>query len=97
MDAAASKQVVLGPVSPKHVSDAFFERHAGGAPQTGPCARPRRYVGAAPQEEDSEPFEEKMKRLTAGWREQQAEAARPDAAIAADLAEPGFGRFLING
>ena len=33
-----------------------------------------RYVGAAPQEDDGEPFEEKMAMLTAQWREQQAEA-----------------------
>ena len=36
-----------------------------------------RYVGAAPQEDDGEPFEEKMARLSAQWREQQAEAAKP--------------------
>ena len=35
---------------------------------------PGRYVGVAPQEDDGEPFEEKMARLTAEWREQQAEA-----------------------
>ncbi len=37
-----------------------------------------------------EPFEQKMKRLTATLREQQAEAARLDAAIAANLKELGF-------
>ena len=57
----------------------------------GHVLTPGRYVGAAPQEEDSEPFAEKMKRLTAQWREQQAEAARLDAAIAANLEELGFG------
>lgn len=38
-----------------------------------------------------EPFEEKMKRLTATLREQQAEAAKLDAAIAANLKELGYG------
>ncbi len=35
---------------------------------------PGRYVGTEVKEEDTEPFEEKMKRLVAKWREQQAEA-----------------------
>ncbi len=52
---------------------------------------PGRYVGAEPQEDDGEPFEEKMARLTKQWREQQAEAARLDAAIDANLKALGFG------
>jgi type I restriction enzyme M protein len=52
---------------------------------------PGRYVGAAEQEEDDEPFDEKMKRLVAQLREQQAEAAKLDAAIAANLKELGYG------
>ena len=40
----------------------------------GHVLTPGRYVGAAPQEDDGEPFEEKMTRLSAQWREQQAEA-----------------------
>ena len=52
---------------------------------------PGRYVGVEPQEEDLEPFEEKMKRLTAQWREQQAEARNLDTAIEANLAALGFG------
>lgn len=51
---------------------------------------PGRYVGAAPTEDDGELFEEKMQRLTAQWREQQAEAARLDAAIEANLKALGF-------
>jgi type I restriction enzyme M protein len=51
---------------------------------------PGRYVGAAPQEEDDEPFEEKMQRLVAEWQGQQAEAAELDAAIARNLAWLGF-------
>ena len=49
-----------------------------------------RYVGAEPQEDDGEPFEEKMARLTRQWREQQAEARRLDAAIEENLARLGF-------
>ena len=52
---------------------------------------PGRYVGAAPQEDDGEPFEQKMARLTAQWRRQQAEARRLDAAIEENLARLGFG------
>ena len=51
---------------------------------------PGRYVGAAPQEDDGEPFEEKMARLTTQWREQQAEAQRLDDEIAANLERLGF-------
>ncbi|MGB9671251.1 MAG: type I restriction-modification system subunit M [Halothiobacillaceae bacterium] len=51
---------------------------------------PGRYVGAAQQEDDGEPFEEKMARLTAQWREQRMEAAKLDAAIEANLKALGF-------
>jgi type I restriction enzyme M protein len=40
---------------------------------------------------DGEPFEDKLKRTTAALREQQAEAAKLDAAIAANLTELGYG------
>ncbi|MBP8276223.1 MAG: SAM-dependent DNA methyltransferase [Propionivibrio sp.] len=56
----------------------------------GHVLTPGRYVGAAAQDDDDEPFEEKMRRLTAQWREQQAEAARLDAAIADNLKALGF-------
>ena len=56
----------------------------------GHVLTPGRYVGAEPQEDDGEPFEEKMARLTRQWREQQAEARRLDAAIAANLVRLGF-------
>ena len=46
---------------------------------------PGRYVGAEPQEDDGEPFGDKMKRLVAQLRQQQAEGARLDAAIADNL------------
>jgi type I restriction enzyme M protein len=52
---------------------------------------PGRYVGAEVQDEDDEPFEEKMARLVAQLREQQAEAQRLDAAIAKNLEELGYG------
>ena len=51
----------------------------------GHARTPGRYVGAEPQPDDGEPFQEKMARLAAQWREQQAEAARQDAAIAENL------------
>ncbi|HWP30894.1 MAG TPA: N-6 DNA methylase, partial [Fimbriimonadales bacterium] len=57
----------------------------------GHVLTPGRYVGAAPQEDDGEPFEEKMQRLVAQLREQQAEAAKLDAAIARNLKELGYG------
>ena len=57
----------------------------------GHVLTPGRYVGAEAVEDDGEPFEEKMKRLVATLREQQAEAAKLDAAIAANLRELGYG------
>ena len=41
---------------------------------------------------NSEPFEEKMKRLTATLREQMAKGRKLDAAIEATLKELGYGR-----
>ena len=52
---------------------------------------PGRYVGTEARENDGEPFEEKMARLTAQWQEQSAEGKRLDAAIADNLATLGFG------
>ena len=52
---------------------------------------PGRYVGAEPQEDDGEPFEDKMKRLVAQLREQQAQAARLNATIAVNLKDLGYG------
>jgi type I restriction enzyme M protein len=57
----------------------------------GHVLTPGRYVGAEAVEDDAEPFEVKMRRLTATLREQQAEAAKLDAAIAANLRELGYG------
>ena len=59
--------------------------------KNGYVLTPGRYVGAADVEEDGEPFEDKMRRLAATLREQQAEAAKLDATIAANLKELGYG------
>ncbi len=52
---------------------------------------PDRYIGTEAAEDDGEPFENKMKRLTATLREQQKEAAKLDAVIAANLKELEYG------
>jgi type I restriction enzyme M protein len=57
----------------------------------GHVLTPGRYVGAEALEDDGEPFEDKMNRLVAQLREQQAGAAKLDAAIAANLKELGYG------
>jgi len=58
--------------------------------QNGHVLTPGRYVGAEVQADDDEPFEDKMQRLVAQLREQQAEAAKLDAAIVANLKQLGF-------
>ena len=58
--------------------------------QHGHVLTPGRYVGAEAAEEDAEPFDEKMRRLTAQLRDQQAEARRLDAAIEANLETLGY-------
>ena len=57
----------------------------------GHVLTPGRYVGAAEQEDDGEPFEEKMLRLSKLWREQRAAAAKLDEAIESNLKELGYG------
>ena len=52
---------------------------------------PGRYVGAAEQEEDGEPFEDKMARLTAQLNEQFGESARLEVVIRENLARLGYG------
>ena len=56
----------------------------------GHVLTPGRYVGAEPRPEDGEPFQEKMARLTAQWREQQSEGQRLDALIMENLERLGF-------
>ena len=51
---------------------------------------PGRYVGAAEQEEDGEPFSEKMQRLTAQLAEQFAESAKLEKEIKKNLAGLGY-------
>jgi type I restriction enzyme M protein len=55
----------------------------------GHVLTPGRYVGAEAAEDDDEPFEEKMKRLTAQLEQQFAESARLETAIRENLR--GFG------
>lgn len=56
----------------------------------GHVLTPGRYVGAPDDEDDAEPFEEKMKRLVAELGQQRTEAARLDAGIERNLAEVGW-------
>lgn len=51
---------------------------------------PGRYVGAANQDDDEEPFDQKMKRLTALLKQQQEEGAKLDQQIAENLSRLGF-------
>ena len=55
---------------------------------------PGRYVGVPPQEEDDEPFEEKMARLVAELRQQQEEARRLDEMIWRNLEALGYEHSL---
>ena len=57
----------------------------------GHVLTPGRYVGAEEVEDDGEPFDEKMARLTKEWREQVVEARRLDAAIEENLRAIGYG------
>lgn len=52
---------------------------------------PGRYVGVPDLEEDDEPFEEKMARLTAALTEQMAEGEKLEAEIKKNLEELGYG------
>jgi type I restriction enzyme M protein len=57
----------------------------------GHVLSPGRYVGAGEVEDDGELFEDKMKRLAATLRGQNAEALKLDGAITANLKELGYG------
>jgi len=52
---------------------------------------PGRYVGAEDVEDDDEPFEEKMARLSTALRDQFARSAELEAAIRANLGRLGYG------
>jgi len=58
----------------------------------GHVLTPGRYVGAEAAAEDAEPFEDKMRPLVATLHEEQAEAAKLDAAITTNLRELGFSK-----
>lgn len=60
----------------------------------GHILTPGRYVGAPPQEEDDEPFEEKMKRLVIQLCEQQADSTKLDSKIAKKLETLGIGELI---
>jgi type I restriction enzyme M protein len=57
----------------------------------GHLLTPGRYVGVGLAEQDDEPFDEKMRRLVTTLQGQQAEAAKLDAVIGANLQELGYG------
>ena len=57
----------------------------------GHVLTPGRSVGAEEVEDDGEPFEEKMKRLTAQLKEQFAKSARLEAEIRNNLSKLGYG------
>jgi type I restriction enzyme M protein len=58
----------------------------------GHVLTPGRYVGAEAVEDDGEPFDAKMKRLTAQLRQQMEEGRKLDIAIEKNLKELGFGK-----
>jgi type I restriction enzyme M protein len=58
----------------------------------GHILTPGRYVGAAEVEDDGEPFEEKMTRLTADLKKQMEEGAKLDRQIWKNLESIGYGR-----
>jgi type I restriction enzyme M protein len=57
----------------------------------GHILTPGRYVGAAEVEDDGEPFNDKMARLSAKLREQTKQSAKLDKLIWANLEEIGYG------
>ena len=57
----------------------------------GSVLTPGRYVGAEEVEDDDEPFEDKMQRLTHQLHEQFAESSRLEAAIRSNLEGLGYG------
>jgi type I restriction enzyme M protein len=59
--------------------------------QHGHILTPGRYVGAAEVEDDGEPFEDKMTRLTGELREQTQQSAKLDQLIWANLEDIGYG------
>ena len=52
---------------------------------------PGRFVGAEETQDDGEPFDEKIKRLSAQLKEQFAESAKLEKAIRDNLKKVGYG------
>ena len=84
---AARRPLASTPTCPASASRRTSRRCAG----TGTCSRPVATSARRRCEDDGEPFEEKMARLAAQWREQRAEAERLDAEIEANLRALGYG------
>jgi len=59
--------------------------------EQGHVLTPGRYVGALDAEDDGEPFDEKMKRLTVKLRKQFEESAKLEEEISAGLQSLGYG------
>ncbi len=57
----------------------------------GLALTPGRYVGSEAQDEDDEPFEEKMPRLAATFRRQVGESRRLEDEIVNSLEKLGYG------
>jgi type I restriction enzyme M protein len=57
----------------------------------GHVLAPGRYVGTPERQDDDESLDEKMRRLSANLREQQADAASLDATVTANLKKLGYG------
>jgi len=90
----------------KHISDTYhqWQKDEGYEDVAGYCKSaaleeiashghvltPGRYVGAADVEDDGEPFDEKMARLTEELAGQMQQAEKLDAAIAGNLKQLGF-------
>lgn len=103
MDAAEYKHVVLGLIFLKYISDAFEEQYArleaersqGADPEDPDEYRAVNIFWVPPEARwarlKANALEEKMRRLVAQLREQQAEAARLDEAIWGNLEGLGYG------
>jgi type I restriction enzyme M protein len=74
----------------ENVAGFCYNAKLGEIEKNGFVLTPGRYVGAADQEDDDEPFDQKMKRLTALLKQQQEEGARLDQQIAANLRRLGY-------
>lgn len=64
--------------------------------QHGYALTPGRYVGSEIQDDNEEPFEEKMEQLVAELRKQQAESRRLDEMVARNLEELGYGAPIME-